>query len=148
MKYYTIGLHDVKYTEYYSESYNGQMVYVDEIIVKKGLRYATELLTGQKIEILPKGSYDKYGVLDYKYTDEAQFQETGYHLVVLEEDFIPTNLTTIEDRNTYVENFKRSNYCEIYAEIKEKTQRQNSNENMSLKQKIKMVRETKNKVIG
>lgn len=143
MKYYTVGLHDVKYTEYYGESYDGQMVYVDEIIVKKGLRYATELLTGQKIEILPKGSYDKYGVLDYKYRDEAQFQETGYHLVVLEEDFIPTNLTTIEDIDTYVEDFERSNYCEIYAEIKEKKQGPNNKENISLKQKVKMVRETK-----
>ena len=92
MKYYTVGLYDVKYTEYYGNSYDGQKIYVDEIIVKKGFHNATELLTGQKIEILPKGSYDKYGVLDDKHRDEVQAQAVGYHLVVLEEDFTPTNL--------------------------------------------------------
>ena len=40
---------------------------------------------------------------------------------VLEEDFISTNLTTIEDIDTYVEDFDHSNYCEIYEEIKEKS---------------------------
>lgn len=141
MKYYTVGLYDVKYTEHYGNSYDGQKIYVDEIIVKKGFRNATELLTGQKIEILPKGSYDKFGVLDDKHRDEAQ--ATGYHLVVLEEDFIPANLTTIEDIDTYVEDFDHSNYCEIYEGIKETTKKKENNENISLKEKVKTVRGTK-----
>lgn len=139
MKYYTVGLYDVKYTDYY----NGQQMSVEDIIVKKGLRYATELLTDKKIEILPKGSYDKFGVLDEQHRDEAQYQQIGHHLVVLEEEFIPQNLTTEQELERYVDGFDYSKYYDIYAEIKEKTQDKKNNKNTNLKAKIKMVRGTK-----
>lgn len=135
MKYYTVSFYDVKYTDYY----DGQKMYIDEIIVKKGFRHATELLTGKKIEILPKGSYDKFGVLNKNYRDENQYQKTGYHLVVLEEDFIPANLTKIEEIDEYVEQFDDSAYSDIYSKIKDKTQVKENSKNQSLKQKVRTV---------
>ena len=143
MKYYTVSLYDVKYTEYQGDSYDGQKVYVDEIIVKAGLLYATELLTGRKIEILPEGSYDKFGVLDDKYRDEAQAEELGYHLVVLGEDFTTDNLTTTKEIDIYVDYFDCSRYSDIYSDIKAKTQGEKSNKELSLRQKIKAVKGTK-----
>lgn len=138
MRYYTVNLYNVKYSDYY----DGQKFYIEEIIVKKGLRYATELLTGKKIEILPKGSYDKFGVLDERHRDEVQYEETGYHLVVLEEDFIPKNLTTVEDIDSYIEEYEDSEYKKIYESIKEKTS-PSVVKPQTLTQKVKSVRNTK-----
>lgn len=138
MKYYTVSLYDVKYSDYY----DGQKMYVDEIIVKRGLRHVTELLTGQKIEILPKGSYDKFGVLDKHHRDEAQYEETGHHLVVLEEDFIPENLTTTEDIDLYIDEYECSKYKEIYESTKEKTSPQ-AVKPQTIRQKVKTVKGTK-----
>ena len=48
MKYYKVNLYDVDYSQYE----DGQKLHVEEIIVKEGLVFAKELLTGYKIEIL------------------------------------------------------------------------------------------------
>ena len=140
MKYYKVNLYDVDYSQYE----DGQKLHVEEIIVKEGLVFAKELLTGYKIEILPNEAWNHLGGLDTIFIDKELYEETGHHLVVFEKDFVPENFITAEDIDDYLEAFDNSKYSVIYSEIKEKTygieERQAAT---SLKQKIKMVRGTK-----
>lgn len=137
MKYYTVYVYDVKYTG----DYDGQAIEIEPIIVKKGLRTATELLTNQKIEIIPEKAADKYCVIDKRYRNEEKAEKTGYHLVLLEKDFTEDNLTTEKDIDQYVEEFDYSSYKEIYDSINAKTQGEQKEQ--TLRQKIKAVRGTK-----
>ena len=140
MAYYTINLYDVRY----DEDYRGQIIWVDEIIVKKGFRSVTELLTGQKIEILPqKAIINRYGVVAEKYHDKESFAQTGYHLIVQEKDFIPENLTTVEDIERYVDSYDNSRYQEIYEQIKQRTQNNSEKNTLSVYKKAKQVSESR-----
>lgn len=140
MAYYTVDLYDVRY----DEDYRGQAIWVDEVIVKKGFRSATELLTGQKIEILPQKAFiNKYEVVAEKYHDKESFAQTGYHLIIKEKDLKPENLTTVEDIDRYVDTFDGCRYQKIYEEIKSRTKSDTNQNTYSVYQKAKMVSETR-----
>lgn len=140
MRYYTVDLFDVKYTD----DYRGQTIFVDEVIVKRGLRTVTELLTDQEIEILPKKALiGRFGVVAENYHDKEQFRKTGYHLVVLEEDLVPKNLTTSEDIDRYVGQYDGSQYQKVYESIKEKTTPKTDSSQLKVRQKAKMVSGTR-----
>lgn len=140
MKYYTVNLYDVKY-EY---PYRGQTILAttESVIVEKKLFSVKELLTGQKIAVLPKKALDKFGVVEPSYQDRDEYEKTGYHLVVLEEELVEKNLTTSEEIDSYVDMYEYSEYRTIYETIKEKTSVSNPKK-IPIKEKAKRVRNTK-----
>lgn len=138
MKYYLVFLYKVDYRK----AYKGQAVTIGHVIVKKGLNKATELLTGEKLEIIPKKATNEHGVIDERYHNKEKFKETGYHLVLLQEDFTEKNIATKEDIDEYVDYFDCNTYKKIYDRINERKQAQ-VKKSQTIRQKIKAVKGTR-----
>lgn len=140
MKYHTVYLYDVKY----NHPYRGQTILAtaEPIIVKKGLFSVTELLTGQKIEIMPRKARDKFGVVTKRRQKKEEAERTGYHLVVLEEELTDKYLTTPAELDEYVSSYDNSEYKTIYESIKEKIGNHNEKSD-TVKQKVKINSKTK-----
>ncbi|MBR2827606.1 MAG: hypothetical protein IKE70_00020 [Bacilli bacterium] len=79
---------------------------------------AKEILTGYSNLDLYNRSLLKDGFLNSYYKNEKRYQDTGYHLVVLEDDFISKREVSLKELNDYVEDYDNSLWKKIYDEMK------------------------------
>ena len=153
MEVYKVPLYRVNYNS--SVGFNGQLIYVDDVIIKKtmisigeiinDIPMVKEILTGyNKIFVVPINAsyYDRrtngLGLspsLFYKSIENVE----GAHLVVLKKDFIPGNRVLDTDIDSYVNNYDESNWKKIYEEMKVMTR----NKKNKVRRKINKVLGTK-----
>ncbi len=139
-KYYQVTLYDVISDDYY----DGMTLYLDYVVVKKGLFHATDILTGQKFPIIPKqGLIKPYNKVTAKYRNQSQFDTTDHQLVVLEEEFTPVHIATMKDVADYVDSFEESAYSKVYEELKENGHIATPKEPKTVHQLVKQVSGTR-----
>ena len=93
--------------------------YLDKIIVKKGMgsifNITHEVLTNTPIDIVPeKDILDSQGNIKDYYVNYDSIKEYGYQLIVYKEDFTQKNKVSINDIDSYCENFEENNLKKIY----------------------------------
>ena len=151
MEVYKVPLYKVNYNS--AVGFNGQLIYVDDVIIKKSvitigeilndIPMVKEILTGyNKIIVVPLNAsyYDRKtnGLnLNPNLFNKSIENIEGAHLVVLEKDFIPGNRVLDTDIDSYVDNYDKSNWKELYEEMKVMT-----------RDKKNKVRRKINKVLG
>lgn len=114
MKLYKVPLYQVNYTILH----HGEIEYLEDIIVFKKLFGVKEVLTGYSNIDFINHSLLEDGILKFYFRNEKRFQDTGYHLIVLEDDFTSKRRVSLEELNQYVEEFDHSLWNKIYHDMK------------------------------
>ena len=115
MKIYKVSLYKCTYDKEDSNDNvrSLELTYVDEVIVKKRLFKATELITGYNNIDIRKDDFSDDFITKRKMPKDNS-------LMVFEEDFNENNLASIKDLDDCVENYAESNWKKVYEEMNNK----------------------------
>ena len=115
MKIYKVALYKCTYDKEESNDnvHSLELTYVDEVIVKKRLFKATELITGYNNIDIRKGDFSDDFITKRKMPKDNS-------LMVFNEDFNENNLASIKDLDDCVENYAESNWKKVYEEMNNK----------------------------
>jgi len=131
MKLYKVPLYKVSYgfPQY------GKLVFIDYIIVQKGMATVKEVLTGYSRFTILSTRCIGDGVLDFSFHNSKEVKKFGYHFVVNKSDFVPKNHINVEDLNQYIAGYESSQWKKVY----DKTKVQSKEKEKEVKQKVKSI---------
>ena len=109
-KYYKIPFYD-----YSKVNSSKGFIKIEDIIVKKGIFFSTEILTGYKFEVLLEPSISSSCIKD------SCVRKYGHQPVIFESDMISENLATENDIDSYVNNYDKSKWKQTYEDMKNKS---------------------------
>ena len=115
MKIYKVSLYKCTYDKEDSNDNvrSLELTYVDEVIVKKRLFKATELITGYNNIDIRKDDFSDDFISKKKMPKDNS-------LMVFSEDFNEYNLASIKDLDECVEHYEESNWKKVYEEMNNK----------------------------
>lgn len=115
MKIYKVALYKCTYDKEESNDnvHSLELTYVDEVIVKRRLFKATELITGYNNIDIKKDDFSDNFVSKKKMPKDNS-------LMVFSEDLNEYNLASIKDFDDSVENYENSNWKKVYEEMNDK----------------------------
>ena len=108
-KYYKVPFYD-----YSKVNGSKRFIKIEDIIVKKGIFFSTEILTGHKFEVLLDLDLSSLCIKD------SCIRKYGHQPVIFESDMTSENLATKNDIETYINNYDKSKWKQTYEDIKNK----------------------------